>query len=93
MDFIWNNSKNTKNHKKHGVWFEEASTVFADVHALEIFDDVHSDASEDRYILIGMATSLNLLVVIYCESKDSVIRIISARKATRWEANEYEKKV
>jgi uncharacterized protein len=67
--------------------------MFSDINALEIFDSYHSSEVEDRYIILGLATSLNMLVVVYAEKKDFSIRIISARKANRWETTSYEKKI
>lgn len=75
--------------KKHDVSFEEASTVFYDENALLISDPDHSD-SEERFIILGMSAAANLLVVCHCfRQSETVIRIISARKATRTEANQY----
>lgn len=91
LNFSWDENKNNQNFKKHGVWFEEAQTVFADRNALELYDKSNSSASEDRYILLGLSSVPRLLIVVYCERKDDVIRIISARKATKKEQNDYEK--
>ena len=77
------------NKRKHGVSFEEAQTVFYDEYAVEFFDPDHSDR-EDRLILLGMSFRLRLLVVCHCvREAQSVIRIISARRATRREAEQY----
>lgn len=92
MKFNWDEIKNRKNFKKHGVWFEEASTVFADINALEIFDVDHSD-EEDRYILLGRSTLPRLLIVVYSEHAMERIRIISAREASGNEARDYEKRI
>jgi uncharacterized DUF497 family protein len=76
---------------KHGVWFEEAKTVWADVHAAEFFDPDHSEA-EDRYVRVGYSTKNKIILVIFCErDQGQIIRIISARKAIREEIEEYEK--
>ena len=93
MKYTWDNEKNDKNYKKHGIWFEEACTAFADINALEIFDEEHSDAEEDRYILLGLSSAARLLVVVYCERVDNETRIISARKATKNERLTYEKRI
>ena len=90
MSYTWDELKNLNNHTKHGVWFEEAQTVFADRNALELYDSAHS-AGEDRYILLGMSTKPRLLIVVYCERDEEEIRIISARKATQKETKDYEK--
>lgn len=89
ISFEWDENKNTINKKKHDVSFEEASTVFYDENALLISDPDHSD-SEERFIILGMSAAANLLVVCHCfRQSETVIRIISARKATRTEANQY----
>ena len=54
MTFEWDESKNEKNHKKHGVWFEEAQKIFQDPNHRVFFDDSHS-SNEDRYIAIGFS--------------------------------------
>lgn len=90
MRFEWDENKNHLNFKKHGVWFEEAQTVWADPNSVEFFDPEHS-SEEDRFIRIGHATSEQLLLVIFCErDSSSKIRIISARKATSKEREQYE---
>ena len=87
--FEWDRAKASLNRRKHGVSFEEAQTVFYDEHAIEFFDPDHSDR-EDRFILLGLSATLRLLVVCHCvREAQSVIRIISARKATRQEARSY----
>ncbi len=92
MEFEWDENKAQINKKKHGVSFEEASTVFDDADALQIFDPDHSE-SEDRFILLGMSAVLRILVVCHCyRAEDSKIRIISARKATRNESSTYERR-
>jgi uncharacterized DUF497 family protein len=85
----WNPRKNAANKRKHGVSFEEASTVFGDERALLLDDPDHSD-EEDRFILLGLSASLNRLVVCHCyREAEDVICIISARKANRPERTEY----
>ena len=92
MDFEWDENKAQINLRKHGVSFEEASTVFDDADALQIFDPDHSE-SEDRFILLGMSAVLRILVVCHCyRADDNIIRIISARKATRNESSAYERR-
>ena len=84
--FEWDKAKAALNKRKHGVSFEEAQTVFYDEHAIEFFAPDHSDR-EDRFIMLGLSFKLRLLVVCHCvREAQSVIRIISARKATRREA-------
>ena len=85
LRFEWDAAKAATNVKKHGVSFEEAQSVFADERARLIDDPVHSDG-EDRFLLLGLCSSLRLLVVCHCyRAEESVIRIISARKATKGE--------
>jgi uncharacterized DUF497 family protein len=89
MDFDWDEKKNKTNHKKHGIWFEEARTIWADPHADAFFDPEHSD-DEDRFIRVGTSTRMKLLLVVYCEREGDVIRIVSARRATKKERADYE---
>jgi hypothetical protein len=89
MQFEWDPSKSSANLKKHQVSFEEAKTVFFDDFAVQFFDQEHS-MDEDRFIMLGMSSGAKLLVVCHCERGDGeIIRIISARKATRSEASFY----
>ena len=75
--------------EKHGVSFAEASTVFEDVNALVISDPEHSE-DEERFVILGFSLQANLLVVCHCyRASESVIRIISARKATKNETKQY----
>jgi len=89
ISFTWDDKKNRANQKKHRVSFEEAQSVFFDEDAIEYFDPEHSE-SEDRFIMLGLSAHLRVLVVCHCyRESDSVIRIISARKATRKERESY----
>jgi hypothetical protein len=93
MKFDWDDDKNRSNFERHGIWFEEAQTVWADPHSLEFYDPDHSD-DEDRFIRIGYSTRDRLVLVIFCERNDeNTIRIISARKATRKEVRDHEGRV
>ena len=89
---VWEESKNRINRKKHGVSFEEASDLFdrGDGY-LEIFDDAHSD-EEDRFIAIG-PIERGLVLVVYTERDDEMVRLISARWATKREAELYRRQV
>ena len=81
--------KAAANLRKHGVSFDDAQTVFADEHARLIDDPDHSE-DEDRFVLLGLSSSLRLLVVCHCyRSEGNVIRIISARKAEGHERHSY----
>ena len=85
----WDPRKNAANRRKHGVSFEEASTVFGDERALLLDDPDHSD-EEDRFILFGLSASLSTLVVCHCyRDAEEAIRIISARKAHKAERAAY----
>ena len=89
LQFDWDPKKDAANQRKHGVSFEEASTVFSDEHALLIDDPDHSE-EEERFILLGLSAGLRTLVVCHCyrEAQD-VIRLISARKASKKEREAY----
>jgi uncharacterized protein len=89
--FEWDPGKSRANLKKHRVSFEEAKTVFFDEGALVASDPDHS-ADEDRFLIIGFSIQLRVLLVCFCEREEGdVIRIISARKATRKEQGQYRK--
>jgi len=89
MKIIWDQKKNQSNINDHKVSFEEAETVFFDPNAKVIHDPDHS-IKEDRFIIIGLSKLLKLLVVCHCyREKDEIIRIISARKATKNESKNY----
>jgi uncharacterized DUF497 family protein len=91
IEFELDEAKNRLNRKKHGIWFEEVLSVFDDPLG-RLFPD-GTDA-EDRFILIGTNQSSQLLVLVHCyRNEDSIVRIISARKATKRERNFYEKRV
>ena len=93
ISFTWDPRKNSQNIAKHnGIDFEEAKTVFYDENARLIHDPNHS-SKEDRFIILGISNKLRLLIVCHCyRESDSIIRIISARKATTKEAKVYEEK-
>lgn len=87
--FTWDDAKARENLRKHGITFPEAVTVFSDENARLIPDPDHSRV-EDRFILLGFSAALRLLVVCHCYREDDrVIRIISARKATKPERAHY----
>ncbi len=87
--FEWDPRKARSNEKKHGVSFEEAQSVFFDEQAL-LLEDPRPLQEEERFVLLGLSASLRLLVVIHALRDGDVIRIISARKASRLETREYE---
>ena len=88
MSFEWNIDKAEKNVRKHGISFEEALTVFKDTLSLTYPDTDHS-ADEDRYLIIGLSSFGNVLVISHT-FRNGNIRIISARKATKKEQHFYE---
>ena len=89
LKFEWDENKNISNLKKHGVSFEEAKTVFSDELGRLIHDPDHSEG-EERFILMGMSSQQSLLTVCHCERDSDTIRIISARKADKFERKQYE---
>ena len=88
--FEWDPRKAAANLRKHGVNFAEAETAFYDDYATITDDPDHSD-DEERFLLLGMSAGLRVLVVVHCvREAGSVIRLISARKATRSERAQYD---
>ena len=89
IQFAWDESKNRANQRKHGISFEEAQTAFLDEHASLYYDPDHSE-DEDRFLLLGLSAKLRVLIVCHCFRESSkVIRIISARKANKFEQTSY----
>jgi len=87
--FDWDENKNRINLEKHGITFEEASTVFFDDRAI-LFDDPEHSIDEDRFLLLGMSETAKVCIVCHCyRESDTLIRIISARQATRKEEQRY----
>lgn len=86
--FSWDSVKAQVNYLKHKITFEEAKTVFFDDNALDFFDFEHSVA-EERHLFLGMSYKSRVLILVYCERHGNVIRIISARKATKTEQLKY----
>ena len=87
--FEWDPKKAESNSQRHGVTFEEASTVFGDPLAL-LMPDLDHSRGEERYLILGMSHRQELLVVAYAERPPRT-RLISARQATRRERRHYEK--
>ena len=88
LSFEWDTQKAKSNEQKHGITFDEASTVFEDFLSLTIHDPLHSE-NEERFTLIGISHKNRILIVVHTERGDN-IRIISARKATKNERSYYE---
>ena len=89
MKFEWDTNKKRQNAIKHGVTFREAESVFDDENAIKLEDFDHS-IDEERFIIIGLSIYPRELAVCHCYRDDDVIRIISARKATKSEIQLYE---
>lgn len=91
IEFEWDSSKAAANLRKHHVSFEDAKSVFYDEFAIQFFDEEHSE-EEERFLMLGMSSGARLLIVCHCECEQGeVIRIISARKATKRESAFYRK--
>ncbi len=89
ITFQWDEQKNKINQQKHGISFAEAESVFFDDYALQFWDEEHSQ-EEERFLLLGIRSKMRILIVVHCfREEDSIIRIISARKATKNESKEY----
>jgi len=87
--FEWNTATAASNKRKHGVSFEEAQSVFYDEFAVQFFDEA-SSGTEERFLMLGFSDAARMLIVCHCErDHGNVIRIISARKATKNESNFY----
>jgi uncharacterized protein len=89
IKFEWDNRKDKSNQKKHGVSFDEAKSVFCDENAIEFYNFDHSH-EEERFLLLGLSMKLRLILICHCfKEENGIIRIISARKATKNEQKEY----
>ena len=89
LGFEWDKRKEAANVKKHGVTFKEARTAFYDESAIQFYDPDHSE-QEDRFILLGLSLKPQVLVVCHCfRESETVVRIISARKADKDEERAY----
>ena len=90
IKFEWDAAKASANKKKHGVSFVEAQSVFYVEFAVQFFVEENS-VSEDRFLLLGVSDEARLLIVCHCErAQGNIIRIISARKATKNESSYYQ---
>lgn len=87
--FEWDDQKNESNLRKHGLQFNDILSVFEDNNAI-LFDDPEHSIGEERFIIIGMSLKMGICLVCHCyKSNDEIIRIISARKATKHEIRQY----
>jgi uncharacterized protein len=93
VKFVWDISKAESNRRKHGVTFDEATEIFFDPQSVTYPDEMHS-IDEDRFLTLGKSKKLRLLLVVHTEvdsiDNDVIIRIISARKASKEERLNYE---
>ena len=93
ISFEWDKYKEKQNIKKHGITFREAITVFEDDAAI-LFDDPEHSENEQRFLLLGMSKSTKICIVCHClRAEDTVIRIISARTATKKEKEIYVRRI
>ena len=91
MIYEWDRKKAADNERKHGISFDEATTVFLDPLAMT-FDDPDHSATERRFITIGMTRNQRLIFVAHADGEDDRIRIISARETTRRETHDYQER-
>jgi uncharacterized DUF497 family protein len=92
LRFEWDPRKDAENQRNHRVSFEEAESVFSDEHALLIDDPEHS-TTEARFVLLGLSIRLRVLLVVHSyRDQDAIIRIISARRATKQERSRYDQR-
>lgn len=89
MRFSWDPRKADSNLRKHRIAFDEAITVFSDPLAM-IFDDISHTENEHREIIIGTSVLRRIILVCFVERTEDTIRIISARRATKYEIKDYE---
>ena len=90
IEFEWDDNKALKNLEKHGVSFEEASSVFYDEFAVQFYDSGHSELEEDRFLILGVSNESRMLMICHCKRQSgNALRIISARKATKNERKFY----
>ena len=92
LRFSWDPRKAEANKRKHGISFDEASTVFFDEDALLLDDPEHSD-DEERLLLLGLSSLIRIVVVCHCVRDGDNLRLISARKATKQERRQYEERL
>ncbi|MGL1957399.1 MAG: BrnT family toxin [Colwellia sp.] len=91
IKFEWDVAKAASNIKKHGISFKEAESVFFDEFAMQFFDHENSE-TEDRFLMLGMSNKTNVLLICHCERDEgNIVRVISARKATKNERNHYQR--
>ena len=90
IKFEWDSTKADSNIKKHGISLEEAKSVFYDELAIQFYQN-DNDVGEDRFLLLGQSATHKILMICHCErDAGNIVRIISARKATKNERKFYE---
>jgi len=90
IKFEWDSIKADSNIKKHGISFEEAKSVFYDEFAIQFYQNDNMEG-EDRFLMLGLSTTHKVLMICHCErDSGNIVRIISARKATKNERKFYE---
>ncbi|MDX8404897.1 MAG: BrnT family toxin [Mariprofundus sp.] len=90
ISFEWDSIKAVSNKKKHGISFEEAKSVFYDEFAIQFYDSDNT-GEEDRFLMLGLSAEHKMLMICHCERDfGNIVRIISARKATKRERTFYE---
>ncbi len=90
IKFEWDSAKADTNVKKHGVSFEEAKSVFYDELAIQFYQNDNAEG-EDRFLMLGLSATHKVLMICHCErNSGNIVRIISARKATKNERQFYE---
>ena len=91
--FSWSKEKNRENIKKHGLSFQEAVLVFLDPYLIIRHDEAHSTMDETRWKGFGVLNNDLLLAIIFSEEKENVVRLISAREATKKEKEDYSENI
>ena len=93
MKFTWDPKKASKVLAEHRVKFEKITDIFADTLSLDLIDKKHSSPGDIRFIIVGITAEYGLVHLIYTMPRDDEIHFITARKADRWHANQYEENV
>ena len=91
--FSWTDKKNLENMKKHGISFPEAAPVFLDPYMVIRHDETHSSIAETRWKGIGVLDNIFLLTVIFTENQKDEVQLISVRKATKKEKEDYSENI
>ena len=92
-EFTWSEAKNRENIKKHGISFLEALPVFLDPYLVIVYDEIHSSHEETRWKGIGILENQLLFSIVFTESQNDMIRIISVREASIKEKGDYRESI